>query len=359
MYPAGVPVKPTSLIRKVVPVFGKLHRNVSTCQETVSLGTDKFVVSKQGFGCMGFDAFYFTAQKTSESDAINLVKKAFSLGVTHFDTAQFYGNKGENETMIGKAISEFARDKVQVVTKGGMGKNFAPDGNPKLLRASIEQSLKRLGTDYLDLFNLARIDTKTPIEDTVGELKLMVQEGKLRHIGLSEASAKTIEKANAVHPIAAVQIEWSLFAREFEKEVIPKCRDLGVGIVAYSPLGKGVLAGLFKSNSEIPKGDFRTMVPRLSGKHFDENFAKVQQLIPIAEAKGCTMGQLALAWVHHQGMDVCPIPGTTSEKHLIENIEALSVELTPEEVEKLSSLFPIGSIKGGRYPPGAPTFESN
>ena len=183
--------------------------------------------------------------------------------------------------------------------------------------------------------------------------------GKIRHIGLSEASSKTIERADSVHPIAAVQIEWSLFAREFEKEVIPMCRKLGVGIVAYSPLGKGVLAGLFKSSSDIPKGDFRTMVPRLSDKHFDENFAKVQQLVPIAEAKGCSTGQLALAWVHHQGIDVCPIPGTTSEKHLAQNVAALGVELSREEIEKLCSLFPIGSIKGGRYPPGAPTFESN
>ena len=170
---------------------------------------------------------------------------------------------------------------------------------------------------------------------------------------------KTIERACSVHPVSAVQIEWSLFAREFEKEVIPACRRLGVGIVAYSPMGKGVLAGAFKSSSEIPKGDFRAIVPRLNPKNFDKNFEKVQQLFPIAENLGCTIGQLALAWVQHQGIDVCPIPGTTSEKHLVENVDALNVSLSEEEVSILSSLFPIGSIQGARYPPGAPTFESN
>ena len=181
----------------------------------------------------------------------------------------------------------------------------------------------------------------------------------MRHIGLSEASAKTIERANAVHPICAVQIEWSLFAREFELSVIPCCRKLQVGIVAYSPLGKGVLSGAFTSNAEIPKGDFRSMVPRLNAANFEKNYKNILKLSEMACAKDCAMGQLALAWVHHQGNDVCPIPGTTSEKHLIENVEALSISLSSDEMKTLDELFPVGSITGGRYPPGFPTFEDN
>ncbi|PON95587.1 Aldo/keto reductase/potassium channel subunit beta, partial [Trema orientale] len=246
------------------------------------------------------------------------------------------------------------RERVQLATKFGIkfsddGENFEVRGDPAYVRAACEASLKRLGVDCIDLYYQHRIDTRVPIEVTVGELKKLVEEGKIKYIGLSEASASTIRRAHAVHPISAVQLEWSLWSRDVEEDIIPTCRELGIGIVAYSPLGRGFMSSGPKLLDTLSNDDFRKNLPRFQPENLEHNQKIFDRVNEIATRKGCTPSQLALAWVHHQGNDVCPIPGTTKIENFNSNVGALSVKLTPEEIAELESLASADAVKGDRY----------
>ncbi|CAN1249656.1 Probable aldo-keto reductase 2 [Linum perenne] len=295
----------------------------------MKLGSQGLEVSAQGLGCMGMSAFY--GPPKPESDMIALIHHAINKGVTFLDTSDIYGPHTNLATKFG--IASYEDDK--------MGAR----GDPAYVRSACEASLKRLQVDCIDLYYQHRIDTTVPIEK-VGELKKLVEEGKIKYIGLSEASAATIRRAHAVHPITAVQLEWSLWSRDVEEEIVPVCRELGIGIVAYSPLGRGFLAS-------GPK----LIQPRFKGENMDHNRTLFDRVTELANRKGCTTSQLALAWVHHQGDDVCPIPGTTKIENLNQNIGALSVKLTQEEMAKLEAIASADSVKGARYVEGMPTFK--
>ncbi|KAH0434638.1 hypothetical protein IEQ34_026787 [Dendrobium chrysotoxum] len=367
----------------------------------IKLGSQGLEVSAQGLGCMGMSAFY--GPPKPELDMIDLIHHAIRSGVTFLDTSDIYG-PFTNETLIGKALREGWREKVELATKfgirdGGNG-NREVRGEPAYVRAACEGSLKRLGVDCIDLYYQHRIDTRVPIEVTMGELKKLVEEGKIKYIGLSEASASTIRRAHAVHPITAIQLEWSLWTRDSEKEIIPTCRELGIGIVAYSPLGRGFLSygpkmveglseqdvrkvrhpfGNFriltlqftkiqdndseletaslcdKSNKLVKKRinkfpvNFKLMkMPRFQSGNVEQNAEIFERVNEMASRKGCTPSQLALAWVHHQGNDVCPIPGTTKIENFNQNIGALSVKLTLEEMAELESYASENVVKGDR-----------
>ncbi|XP_047948542.1 auxin-induced protein PCNT115-like [Salvia hispanica] len=314
----------------------------------IKLGSQGFEVSKQGLGCLGMSAFY--GPPKPDADMIKLIHHAIHSGVTFLDTSDLYGPHA-NEILIGKASKGRMRDKVQLATKFGMifqdGK-VEVRGDPAYVRSSCESSLKRLDVDCIDLYYAHRIDTRVPIEVTMGELKKLVEEGKIKYIGLSEASASTIRRAHAVHPITALQIEWSLFSRDVEEELIPTCRELGIGIVSYSPLGLGFLSVGPKCLEEASEGDFRKSAyfPRFQGENLESNKLLYEKIREMATSKGCSPSQLALAWVHHQGDDVVPIPGTTKIENFNDNIGALSVKLSPEEMTLLSSL--AENVKGER-----------
>ncbi|KAL3691724.1 hypothetical protein R1sor_005375 [Riccia sorocarpa] len=300
-----------------------------TTTPKVALGTQGFKVSPQGLGCMGMSAFY--GPPKPEDEMIVLIRKAVDHGITMLDTSDVYGPH-TNEILLGKAIKGI-REKVELCTKFGVvwdGKNMEARGDPEYVRSSCEGSLKRLDVDYIDLFYMHRMDSKVPIEITMGALKELVAEGKVKNIGLSEASASDIRRAHAVHPITAVQIEYSLWVRDVEEDIIPTCRELGIGIVAYSPLGRGFFSG--KHLEELEEGDQRKLYERL---------------LKMGEQKKCTPGQLALAWVQHKG--VVPIPGTTKWKNLEENIGALHIKLTPEDIKALEDSVPLDEVKGDRY----------
>jgi aryl-alcohol dehydrogenase-like predicted oxidoreductase len=318
-------------------------------------------VSKQGFGCMSLMSWAY-ASSIKDEEAVKLVQRAIELGVTHFDTAIIYG-PFVSEEILGRAIQGHPREKLVIATKTGIDvrPNAARSVNssPEYIRESCDGCLKRLQTSYIDLFYIHRIDTSVPIEESIGELKKLVDEGKIRHIGLSEASATTIRRAHAVHPITAVQLEWSLWSRDVEEEVIPVCRELGIGIVAYSPLGRGVLAGLFKTLADIPEGDWRAKLPRMQEGNFEKNMKFVERVEELARLKGCSVGQLSLAWVLAQGKDVCPIPGTSKIAHLEENVKANDVTLSEEEVRQLNDSVPPSEVAGDRYPAGMGTFKDN
>ena len=309
-------------------------------------------VSALGLGCMGMSAFYGT---TDEDEAVATIHRALDLGVTLLDTAEMYG-PFTNEELVGRAIVG-RRDEVTIATKFGI--RFAPtednptnrviDGSPENVRRSIEGSLERLGVDHVDLYYQHRVDPSTPIEETVGAMAELVGEGKVAHIGLSEAAPETIRRAHAVHPIAAVQTEYSLWTRDPEAEVLPTCRELGIGFVAYSPLGRGFLSGRFKSPDELDEDDFRRYGPRFQGENLEANLRLVAKVEEIAAEKGVKPGQLALAWVVAQGEDVVPIPGTKRRAYLEENAAAADVELTGEDLARIDAELPAAA--GDRYDP--------
>ncbi|KAK4258179.1 hypothetical protein QN277_007652 [Acacia crassicarpa] len=315
----------------------------------IKLGSQGLEVSAQGLGCMGMSAFYGAPKP--EPDMIALIHHAVQSGVTFLDTSDVYGPH-TNEILLGKALKGGVREKVELATKFGI--IFADGsgeirGDPAYVRAACEASLKRLEVDCIDLYYQHRIDTRVPIEVTIGELKKLVEEGKIKYIGLSEASASTIRRAHAVHPITAVQLEWSLWARDVEEEIVPTCRELGIGIVAYSPLGRGFLSLGTKLIENLPQDDFRKYMPRFQPENLEHNKTIFERVNEMAARKGCTPSQLALAWVHHQGNDVCPIPGTTKIENFNQNIGALSIKLTPEERAELESYAVADAVKGGRY----------
>ncbi|XP_044478021.1 probable aldo-keto reductase 2 [Mangifera indica] len=325
----------------------------------IKLGSQGLEVSAQGLGCMGMSAFY--GPPKPEPEMIALIHHAIDSGITFLDTSDVYGPH-TNESLLGKALKGGMRDRVELATKFGarfQNGKLEIRGDPAYLRAACEGSLHRLGVDCIDLYYIHRIDTRVPIEVTMGELKKLVEEGKVKYIGLSEACASTIRRAHAVHPITAVQLEWSLWSRDAEKEIIPTCRELGIGIVAYGPLGQGFLSSGPKLLENISKDDFRQNSPRLEPENLEHNKKLFERVHEMAEKKGCTTSQLALAWVHHQGDDVCPIPGTTKIDNFNQNIKALSVKLTPEEMAELESIASVDAVKGDRNIYGHATYDNS
>jgi aryl-alcohol dehydrogenase-like predicted oxidoreductase len=316
-----------------------------------TLGTTSALeVSALGLGCMGMSEFYGTGD---EATGIETIHRALDLGVTFLDTADVYG-PFTNEQLVGKAIAG-RRDEVELATKFGNQRN--PDGSwvgingrPDYVRTACDASLERLGVDHVDLYYQHRVDTSVPIEETVGALKELVEAGKVRHLGLSEAAADTIRRAHAVHPITALQSEWSLFTRDLEDDVVPTARELGIGIVPYSPLGRGILTGAFSADT-LEAGDSRRTgrFPRFLGEALDANLRLADKVRELAEAKGCTPGQLALAWVLAQGDDVVPIPGTKRIPYLEENVGAADVVLSDDDLKALEDAVPRDAVVGDRY----------
>jgi aryl-alcohol dehydrogenase-like predicted oxidoreductase len=298
---------------------------------------------------MGMSEFYGSAD---EGDARATIERALELGITFFDTADMYG-PFTNERLVGDALGG-RRDEVVIATKfgnvrGENGERLGLRGDRGYVLEACDASLQRLGVDHIDLYYQHRVDPSTPIEETVGAMKELVKAGKVRHLGLSEASVDTIRRAHAVHPISALQSEWSLWTRDPEDEAIETCRELGIGFVAYSPLGRGFLSGRIRSAGDLDEGDFRKNHPRFQGENFQRNLDLVAEVDQIASEKGATPGQLALAWVLARGEDVVPIPGTTRAAHLEENVGALDVELTQDDLERLEAAFPRGATAGARY----------
>jgi aryl-alcohol dehydrogenase-like predicted oxidoreductase len=313
------------------------------------LGRNGPEVSAIGLGCMGMSEFYVGG---SEAESIATIHHALDRGVNFLDTADMYG-WGKNEELVGRAIRD-RRDQVFLATKfgnvrGPNGEFLGVRGDPEYVRSACEASLHRLGVDVIDLYYQHRVDPNVPIEDTVGEMSRLKEEGKVRYLGLSEAAPRTIRAAYATSPITAVQTELSLWSRDAEAEVLPTLRDLGIGFVAYSPLGRGFLTGQFKSPDDFSEDDFRKNHPRFQGENFQKNLDLVREVEKMAQEKGCTTAQLALAWVLAQGEDIVPIPGTKHVKYLDENIGALQVELSDEDLKRLDEILPPGAAAGERY----------
>ncbi|MFI4982251.1 MAG: aldo/keto reductase [Nevskiales bacterium] len=316
-----------------------------------SLGKQGLDVSAIGLGCMGLSDFY-SSSGTSEAEGIALIYRALDLGVTFFDTSDVYGPH-TNERLVGKALKG-RRDGVVLATKFGMVRQPGShargvDSSPTYIRAACEASLQRLGVDHIDLYYQHRVDPAVPIEDTVGALGELVRQGKVRCIGLSEAAPATIRRAHKVHPVTALQTEYSLWSRDPEDEILPTLRELGIGFVPYSPLGRGFLAGRFRKPEDLAPDDWRLQTPRFQGENFAKNLELVEQVKAIAAEKGCTASQLALAWLLAQGTDIVPIPGTTSTVRLEENVAAPGIVLTPAELERIEQASPRGGAAGERY----------
>jgi aryl-alcohol dehydrogenase-like predicted oxidoreductase len=318
--------------------------------DTRKLGTQGLEVSELGLGCMGMSEFYGTAD---EGEAIATIQRALELGVNFLDTADMYG-PFTNERLVGEAIAG-RRDDVVLATKFGNerredGSRVGINGKPEYVHSACEASLQRLGVDVIDLYYQHRVDTSVPIEETVGAMAELVAQGKVRYLGLSEAAPETIRRAHAVHPISALQTEYSLWSRDPEAEILPTVRELGIGFVPYSPLGRGFLTGRLHSLDDLEENDFRRFGPRFQGENFERNLELVRRVEDIAEQKGVTPGQLALAWVLHQGDDIAPIPGTKRRSYLEENVAAADVELTEEDLRRLDEAAPVGAAAGDRYP---------
>ncbi|KAL5566257.1 hypothetical protein UlMin_029421 [Ulmus minor] len=315
---------------------------------TVKLGNQGLEVSKLGFGCMGLSGVYNAP--VSEEEGILIIKEAFRKGITFFDTADVYGAR-TNEVLVGKALKQLPREKIQVATKfgiAGMDKSrMLVKGTPDYVRSCCEASLKRLDVDYIDLYYQHRVDTSVPIEETMGELKKLVEEGKVKYIGLSEASPDTIRRAHAVHPITALQMEWSLWTRDIEEEIVPLCRELGIGIVPYSPLGRGFFGGKAVVES-VPADSFLVNHPRFQGENLNRNKNLYDRIEILSRKHHCSPAQLALAWVLQQGDDVVPIPGTTKIKNLDANIGSVLVKLTEEDLKEITDAVPIEEVAGDR-----------
>jgi aryl-alcohol dehydrogenase-like predicted oxidoreductase len=316
------------------------------------LGKQGLTVSALGLGCMGMSWGY---GPTDDAASIATIHEAIDLGVTFFDTAEVYGPY-VNETLVGQALAE-RRDSVIIATKFGFdirhGKVADTDSRPERVRAAVEGSLQRLGTDRIDLLFQHRVDPKVAIEETVGAMAELVRQGKVRYLGLSEASPRTIRRAHAIHPITALQTEYSLWERGVEAEVLPTCRELGIGFVAYSPLGRGFLTGEVKRAEQYGADDSRRNHPRFQGDHFDRNLRLVEIIKELAGRKSCTPAQIALAWLLHQGPDIVPIPGTKRQTRLRENVAATSVILSRAELDQLAQALPPGAAAGERYSPPA------
>jgi len=320
--------------------------------KTRTLGRHGLEVSAIGLGCMGLSDFYSTS-RGSDAEGIALIRRAIELGVTLLDTSDIYG-PFTNEVLVGKAIQGL-RDLVVVATKFGImrnekGERLGINGRPEYVRAGCDASLKRLGIECIDLYYQHRIDPNVPIEDTVGAMADLVRQGKVRHLGLSEASAATIRLAQAVHPIAAIQTEYSLWSRDPEDDILPVCRELGIGFVPYSPLGRGFLAGKFRKIEDLAPDDWRRASPRFQGENFARNLALVDKIEDLAAEKDCTPSQLALAWLLAQGGDLVPIPGTTSLERLEQNVGAADIALDAAELATIDAIAPRGVAAGTRYP---------